>query len=165
MIFGTRSNYMMKYQKAKAKLVEYDTPAEEYPHFALNSNELSLPTTYVISKYAEAIIENNEADIIEFEPLLSKSAQYYDAAFNSKDRQNYDDDFLLSGASAYFLSNDFGSSKVLIKMLFSTFHNENKTPQLLLLNIYAYLLLQNKLSYIKVTDTYSKINNAFLDCF
>ena len=165
MIFGTRSNYMMKYQKAKAKLVEYDTPAEEYPHFALNSNELSLPTTYIISKYAEAIIENNQADIIEFEPLLSKSAQYYDAAFNSKDRRNYDTDFLLSGASAYFLSNDFGSSKVLIKTLFSIFHNGNKSPQLLLLNVYAYLLLQNKLSYIKVTDTYSKINNAFLDCF
>ena len=75
MIFGTRSNYMMKYQKAKAKLVEYNTPAEEYPRFALNSNELSLPTTYVISKYAEAIIENNEADRNKFEPLLSRSAQ------------------------------------------------------------------------------------------
>ena len=53
MIFGTRSNYMMKYQKAKAKLVEYDTPTEEYPHFAFNSNELSLPMTYVISKYTD----------------------------------------------------------------------------------------------------------------
>ena len=106
MIFGTRSNYMLKFQKAKAKLVEYNTPTEEYPNFTLNSNELSLPTTYVISKYAEAIIENNESDITEFEPLLSYSAQYYDAAFNSKDRQEYDQDFLLSGASAYFLSNN-----------------------------------------------------------
>lgn len=165
MIFGTRSNYMMKYQKAKAKLVEYNTPLEEYPHFALNSNELSLPTTYVISKYAEAIIENNKADISEFEPLLSQSAQYYDAAFNSKDRQNYDVDFLLSGASAYFLSNNFGSSKVLIVKLLSTFNDKNKTPQLLLLSIYSYLLLQKQLSYIKITDTFSKINNAFLDCF
>ena len=26
MIFGTNSNYMLKYQKAKAKLVEYDIP-------------------------------------------------------------------------------------------------------------------------------------------
>lgn len=165
MIFGARSKYMMKYQKAKAKLVEYNTPVEEYPHFTLNSNELSLPTTYVISKYAEAIIENNEADISEFEPLLSQSAQYYDAAFNSQDRQNYDVDFLLSGASAYFLSNNFGSSKVLIAKLFSTFNENNKTPQLLLLNIYSYLLLQKQLSYIKITDTFSKINNAFLDCF
>lgn len=165
MIFGTRSNYMMKYQKAKAKLVEYNTPAEDYPHFAFDSNELSLPTTYVISKYAEAIIENNETDINEFEPLLSRAAQYYDAAFNSKDRQDYDADFLLSGAAAYFLSNDFGSSKVLTRKLNYAYENNDNTPQLLLLNIYAYLLLQKKLSYIKVTDTYSKINNAFLDCF
>lgn len=165
MIFGTRSNYMMKYQKAKAKLVEYNTPLKEYPHFKLNSNELSLPTTYVISKYAEAIIENNTVDISEFEPLLSQSAQYYDAAFCSKDRQIYDVDFLLSGASAYFLSNNFGSSKVLIAKLFSSFNDKNKTPQLLLLSIYSYLLLQKQLSYIKITDTFSKINNAFLDCF
>lgn len=165
MIFGTRSNYMLKFQKAKAKLVEYDTPTEEYPNFTLNSNELSLPATYVISKYAEAIIENNEADISEFEPFLSHSAQYYDAAFNSKDRQEYDQDFLLSGASAYFLSNNFGSSKVLTQRLSSSFEDTSKTPQRLLLNIFAYLLLQKKLLYIKVNDTYSKINNAFLDCF
>ena len=165
MIFGTRSNYMLKFQKAKAKLVEYDTPAEEYPNFTLNSNELSLPTTYIISKYAEAIIDNNEADITEFEPLLSLSAQYYDAAFNSKDRQEYDQDFLLSGTSAYFLSNNFGSSKVLTQRLISSFEDKTKTPQRLLLNIFAYLLLQKKLSYVKVTDTYSKINNTFLDCF
>lgn len=165
MIFGTRSNYMMKYQKAKAKLVEYNTPSEEYPHFALNSNELSLPTTYVISKYVEAIIENNETDINEFEPLLSRAAQYYDAAFNSKDRQDYNADFLLSGAAAYFLSRDFGSSKVLTRKLFGCYEEKNQTPQLLLLKIYAYLLLQKRLSYIKVTDTYSRINNAFLDCF
>ena len=144
MIFGTRSNYMLKFQKAKAKLVEYDTPAEEYPNFTLNSNELSLPTTYIISKYAEAIIENNESDITEFEPLLSYSAQYYDAAFNSKDRQEYDQDFLLSGASAYFLSNNFGSSKVLTQRLISSFEDEINTPQRLLLNILAYLLLQKK---------------------
>ena len=133
MIFGTRSNYMMKYQKAKAKLVEYNTPSEEYPHFALNSNELSLPTTYVISKYVEAIIENNETDINEFEPLLSRAAQYYDAAFNSKDRQDYNADFLLSGAAAYFLSRDFGSSKVLTRKLFGCYEEKNQTPQLLLL--------------------------------
>lgn len=165
MIFGNRSNYMLKYQKAKAKLVEYDTPLEEYPNFLLNSNELSFSTTYIISKYAEAIIDNDAAEICKFEPLLSKSAQYYDAAFNSKDRQCYDFDFLLSGASSYFLSKDFGSSKVLTQKLITISEEKNKTPQLLLLNIYAYLLLQNDLPYIKITDTYSKINNAFLDCF
>ena len=31
MIFGTNSNYMLKYQKAKAKLVEYDISQKDFP--------------------------------------------------------------------------------------------------------------------------------------
>lgn len=39
MIFSNTSNYMLKYQKAKAKLVEYDIPQKDYPKFPLNSND------------------------------------------------------------------------------------------------------------------------------
>ena len=59
MIFGTKSNYMLKYQKAKAKLVEYDIPQKDYPKFPLDSNELSYPVIYIISRYAESIIEDD----------------------------------------------------------------------------------------------------------
>ena len=57
MIFGKNAGLMLKYQKAKAKMVEYDVSKQEYPHFPLNSNELSYPTTYVLSRYSECIIE------------------------------------------------------------------------------------------------------------
>ena len=60
MIFGTKSNYMLKYQKAKAKLVEYDIPQKDYPKFPLDSNELSYPVIYIISRYAESIIEDDK---------------------------------------------------------------------------------------------------------
>ena len=43
MIFGKNAGLMLKYQKAKAKMVEYDVSKQEYPHFPLNSNELSYP--------------------------------------------------------------------------------------------------------------------------
>ena len=33
MIFSSLSKYMLKYQKAKAKLVEYDVAHEDYPRF------------------------------------------------------------------------------------------------------------------------------------
>lgn len=56
MIFGKNAGLMLKYQKAKAKMVEYDVSKQEYPHFPLNSNELSYPTTYVLSRYSECII-------------------------------------------------------------------------------------------------------------
>ena len=47
---------MLKYQKAKAKLVEYDIPRKDYPKFPLNSNELSYPVVYILSRYAESVI-------------------------------------------------------------------------------------------------------------
>lgn len=108
MIFGKNAGLMLKYQKAKAKMVEYDVSKQEYPHFPLNSNELSYPTTYVLSRYSECIIENNHDELKELESLLITTAEYYDSAFKSKDRPEYDWDFLLSGASAYFLRKDFG---------------------------------------------------------
>lgn len=166
MIFGNNSKLMLKYQKAKAKLIEYNVPADEYPHFPMDSNELSFPTIYILSCYSECIVDNDVEKLSELEPLLASVAQYYDAAVNSKDRQVYNFDFLLSGATAYFLANDFGSAKVLSARAFECIESEqNRAPQQLILNIFKYLLHGKFIPYIKVTDTFSKINNSFLDCF
>lgn len=59
MIFAEKSQLMLKYQKAKAKLVEFDVAKEDYPHFPLNSNDLSFSSTYILSRYAESVIEND----------------------------------------------------------------------------------------------------------
>lgn len=166
MIFGNNSKLMLKYQKAKAKLIEYNVPTEEYPHFPMDSNELSFPTIYILSSYSECIVDNDLERLSELEPLLTSVAQYYDAAMNSEDRQVYNFDFLLSGATAYFLANDFGSAKVLSARAFEFIETkENRTPQQLILNIFKYILHGKYTPYIKVTDTFSEINNAFLDCF
>ena len=93
MIFSNTSNYMLKYQKAKAKLVEYDIPQKDYPKFPLNSNELSYPVVYILSRYAESVIENNVADMEEFSPHLVAASQYFDAAVGANDRAEYDVDF------------------------------------------------------------------------
>ena len=70
MIFGKNAEQMLKYQKAKAKMVEYNVSKQEYPQFRLNSNELSYPTTYVLSRYSECIIENNHEEARGlFQPL------------------------------------------------------------------------------------------------
>ena len=164
MIFGKNAKLMLKYQKAKAKLVEYNVPQSEYPRFMLNSNELSYPTTYVLSRYSECIIENNTEELIELAELLSSVAEYYDSALKSKDRQIYNLDFALSGASAYFLNNDFGSAKVLSQRANKLIGNV-KCPKKFLLNVYAYLLEGKNLSYLKDDGTYENLNNNFLDYF
>lgn len=165
MIFSNTSEYMLKYQKAKAKLTEYGVAEEDYPRFPLNSNELSYPTIYIISRYVESIIENNSSDREEFASLLTVTSQYFDAAVNSKDRIIYDTDFLLSGASAYFLSNDFGSAKVLCSKIGDNTVLKGESPQLLLKELFNYLLLNKRLQYISYTSVYSKIHNAIIRYF
>lgn len=162
MIFGKNAGLMLKYQKAKAKMVEYDVSKQEYPHFPLNSNELSYPTTYVLSRYSECIIENNHDELKELELLLITTAEYYDSAFKSKDRPEYDWDFLLSGASAYFLRKDFGSAKVLAARVVDLI-DEERSPQKLLTNIYNYLLGGVYLPYLRVIDTYERICKKWID--
>ena len=164
MIFGKYASTMLKYQKAKAKMEEYNISKQEYPHFPLNSNELSYPTTYVLSRYSECIIENNYEEIKELEPLLNATAEYYDSSFKSKDRSEHDWDFLLSGASAYFLKKDFGSAKVLAEKVIGLIEIQH-SPQNLLTNIFNYLLNGMYLPYIKIKDSYDQINNYFLNYF
>ena len=77
-------------------------------------------------------------ELKELELLLITTAEYYDSAFKSKDRPEYDWDFLLSGASAYFLRKDFGSAKVLAANVDNLIGNK-RSPQKLLVNIYNYL--------------------------
>lgn len=157
MIFSNTSSYMLKYQKAKAKLVEYDIPNEAYPKFPLNSNELSYPVVYILSRYAESVIENNAVDREEFSPYLGVASQYFDAAVGAKDRTAYDIDFLLSGAAAYFLSDNFGSAKVLCSEYFERNDPEATAPQKIMGNFLGYLLLNRKLHINNDTPTGEKL--------
>ncbi len=162
MIFSNTSSYMLKYQKAKAKLVEYDIPNEAYPKFPLNSNELSYPVVYILSRYAESVIENNAVDREEFSPYLGVASQYFDAAVGAKDRTAYDIDFLLSGAAAYFLSDNFGSAKVLCSEYFERNDPDTTAPQKIMGNFLGYLLLNRELHINNDTPTGEKLCRSLL---
>ncbi|WP_294855274.1 DEAD/DEAH box helicase [uncultured Oscillibacter sp.] len=162
MIFSNTSNYMLKYQKAKAKLVEYDIPQKDYPKFPLNSNELSYPVIYILSRYAESVIEDNTTDREEFSPHLVVASQYFDAAVGAKDRTVYDIDFLLSGTAAYFLSDDFGSAKVLCSEFFKRTNPETNAPQKIMGNFLGYLLLNRELHISDDTPTGEKVRRSLL---
>lgn len=153
---------MLKYQKAKAKLVEYDIPRKDYPKFPLNSNELSYPVVYILSRYAESVIENNVADMEEFSPHLVAASQYFDAAVGANDREEYDVDFLLSGAAAYFLSDDFGSAKVLCSEFFVRINPEINEPQKITGNLLGYLLLNRDFHISVDTPNGEKVCHSLL---
>ena len=113
----TRSQYMLKYQKAKAKLLEYDVPVEHYPSFPLDYTDLFFSTVYYVSEYASAIIDHDQEKINDYKEKMTSCAEFYDAAIKSKEYIQYDLDFFLLGAVAYFFHEDYGSTLVMINEL------------------------------------------------
>ena len=152
MIFAEKSQLLLKYQKAKAKLVEFDVAKEDYPHFPLNSNDLSFSSTYILSRYAESVIENDYNTKSELGVYVRNVAQYFDAAVGSKDRDKYDVDFLLSGATAYFFSNNFGSSKVLLRKAFQKVDTKQNTAKAFLTRLLAFLFDNYPMEYMRNED-------------
>lgn len=117
---------MLKYEKAKAKLVEFNIKKESYPNFQLDSTDLAYTTLYVLSRYCEEmIVDPDSEETHELFSELTVVAQYYDAAVKSKQWQDYDNLLLLLGATAYFLSENFGSAKVLIDRIRNWHFSDN----------------------------------------
>ena len=112
--------------------------------------------------YAESVIENNAVDREEFSPYLGVASQYFDAAVGAKDRTAYDIDFLLSGAAAYFLSDNFGSAKVLCSEYFERNDPDTTAPQKIMGNFLGYLLLNRELHINNDTPTGEKLCRSLL---
>ena len=109
---------MLKYEKSKSKLVEFSVAKENYPDYPLNSDDLTYTSIYALSRYCEELIEDpSSPDLSEFKKELTIVAQYYDSTVKTKLRKKYNKQFLLLGATAYFLSENFGSAKVLIEQI------------------------------------------------
>ena len=107
----SKSSLMLKYQKAKVKLLEYEVPEEEWPKFPLHYRDLAYPTVLAISQCAEAI--NDDSGKQATSKSLRYCSDFYDAAFQSHEQKIHDADFALTGAVAYFFMDSFGSAKVL----------------------------------------------------
>lgn len=109
----SKSEYMLKYQKAKVKLLEYDVPKQDYPKFRLNYKDLAFPTILTLSQFSEAIIEEDYDTANSLKKYLRFCSEFYDAAMKSREQINHDLDFLLTGAIAYFFEDNYGSAMVL----------------------------------------------------
>lgn len=165
MIFNSRSNYMLKYEKAKAKLVEFNIERKDYPHFQLDSDDLVYTTLFVLSRYCEELIKNpNSKEISDLFSELSTVSQYYDATTKATSWRNYDNLFLLLGSTSYFLAENFGSAKVLIKQIANWSYDEciisvlYKTLYFLLLNKECPISLHEE-NYIQY---FNAVSNHFI---
>ena len=152
-----RAVWMLKFQKAKVKLLEYDVPKQNYPTFPLDYNDLSFPTIYVLSKYVNALIEDDSEVREKCRKELRMCSEYYDAAFKSGEQKKYDLDFVLTGAMSYFFDEDYGSAMVLTKELLNI--EKNSGAKKALSELLVWLLFGDR------NDSAHTITNAFYDYY
>lgn len=158
MIFNKQSINMLKYEKSKSKLVEFNIAEENYPKYPLNSDDLTYTTIYALSRFSEEMIEYpSSIHLSQLKNELTVVSQYYDSTFKTKIREKHNNLFLLLGSTAYFLSENFGSSKVLIEQIDGWETGDNITS---LLRITLHFLLTGEWIAV-LTD--NKEYKLFLD--
>lgn len=112
--FGTISNRLQRYERAKAKLNEFSVSEESRKSNKLiltSSNELLYSTIRVLSQFVEKYCNNQEDDGLYSE--LTFVAQFYENYVVGEAPES-DYFFLLTGAAANILSDNFGNAKSLI---------------------------------------------------
>ncbi len=151
-----RSSLCLTYQKVKAKLTEFNVETSQFPQFPLDSTELSYYSVYVLSRYAEEYFKDPSSQVTKLiYNELTTVSQYFDMCEKSKANATYNWDFLLSASCSYFLSDNFGSSKVMLNKI-----NFNELPNEYCRAIY-YIL--NFIFYEKVNWTESFIFTDILN--
>ena len=101
----------LQYAKAKAKLVEFSTPREEYPEFKSDSDDLCFNAMHALSSYADAVLHSEIPDE-DARRKLKEAASFYDAASIEEDHSQFCDGFWLLAMASYFLLENFGSAAV-----------------------------------------------------
>ena len=149
----TRPQYMLKYQKAKVKLLEYEVDKVDYPNFKLNYRDLHFMTIFYVSEYANAVVDGNDEAQKKNKKFLQSCAEFYDAAFKSREQVKYDIDFLLIGAVSYFFQDSYGSAAVLVNEL-----KNRQMPQ------DARGVLANILSYIFGGSLLGDVQDEIVEC-
>ncbi|WP_028263404.1 DEAD/DEAH box helicase [Atopobium fossor] len=100
-----------QYAKAKAKLVEFSTPREEYPEFKFDSDDLCFNAMHALSSYVDVLLHSEVPDE-DTQRKLKEAASFYDAASIEEDHSQFSDGFWLLAMASYFLLENFGSAAV-----------------------------------------------------
>jgi replicative superfamily II helicase len=120
MQIGSKSKYLLKKTRSKAKMHEYGVPAELHIAVENNANELLLIAISAIGNITAGVLnENNPYRIIPAEKKaeLEFASRYFDAFLHSNLEPSYPQYYLLLGAIAYYLCDYTGSAKVMAKKL------------------------------------------------
>lgn len=120
--FGQHSLHYSKLVRSKAKMIEFDIPSESHVTILEEAHKSFLVALAIVTdsarKYFEDYINNNDFRIYT-KNQLHKSAEYFDALLLSElgNSNEYRDFIALLGATAYYLGDYNGSSRVMLSYL------------------------------------------------
>ncbi len=120
MLIGSKSKYLLKQTRSKAKMYEYSVPSELHIEVEDDANELLLIAIAAIGNIsAEVLNENNPYRIIPINKKaeLEFASRYFDAFLQSKLDPCYPQYYLLLGSIAYYFCDYTGSAKVMANMI------------------------------------------------
>ena len=118
MNFGNISNRLQRYERAKAKLNEFYVSEESRKSNKLgqtSSTELLYSTIRVLSQFAEAYCNDNDKCAEQYNDLSFVASFYENYVVGERTGDDYF--FLLIGAIANILSDNFGNAKSLINKI------------------------------------------------
>lgn len=120
MLIGSKSKYLLKKTRSKAKMFEYSVPEELHIAVEEDVNELLLIAIAVIGNVSSEILREEKPYRlvpIDKKTELEFSSYYFDAFLSSKLEPHYPQYYLLLGATAYYLCDYIGSAKVMAEAI------------------------------------------------
>lgn len=120
MLIGSKSKYLLKQTRSKAKMYEYSVPQDLHIAVEDDANQLLLIAIAAIGNIsAEILNEHNPHRIVPAEKKaeLEFASHYFDAFLQSQLEPCYPQYYLLLGAIAYYLCDYAGSAKVMANLI------------------------------------------------
>lgn len=120
--FGKRSLYYSKLIRSKAKMIEFDIPLENHISISEDSHKSFLVALAIVAdsarKYFEDYINHNHFDP-HLKNQLHHAAEFFDALILSElgNANEYRDYIAILGATAYYLGDYNGSSRVMLSYI------------------------------------------------
>lgn len=120
--FGERSLYYSKLVRSKAKMIEFDIPLENHISISEDSHKSFLVALAIVAdsarKYFEDYINHNHFDP-HLKNQLHHAAEFFDALILSElgNANEYRDYIAILGATAYYLGDYNGSSRVMLSYI------------------------------------------------
>lgn len=120
--FGRNSLYFSKLVRSKAKMIEFDIPLESHIPISENAQKSFLVALAIVADTARKYFEdyiNHKSINSQLKNQLHHAAEYFDALLLSElgHSAEYKDYIAILGATAYYLGDYNGSSRVIINYI------------------------------------------------